>query len=40
MAKPTFEVVGLRPAADGWHAIFSGDNGAMIQPLGCWGAFP
>jgi hypothetical protein len=40
MAEPTFEVVGLGPAADGWHAIFSGDNGAMTQPLVCWGAFP
>jgi hypothetical protein len=39
MGEPTFEVVGLGPAADGWHAIFSGDSGAMTQPLVCWGAF-
>jgi hypothetical protein len=39
MAESTFEVIGLGPAADGWRAIFSGDNGAMTQPLVCWGAF-
>jgi hypothetical protein len=39
MAEPTFEVIGLGPAADGWRAIFSSDNGAMSEPLVCWGAF-
>jgi hypothetical protein len=37
MAEPTFEVIGLGPPADGWRAIFSGDNGASIAPLVCWG---
>jgi hypothetical protein len=39
MAEPTFEVIGLGPSADGWRAIFSGDNGPFTQPLVCWGAF-
>jgi hypothetical protein len=39
MAEPSFEVIGLGPSADGWRAIFSGDNGPQTELLVCWGAF-
>jgi len=39
MTEPTFEVISLGPSADGWRAIFSGDNGAVAEPLVCWAAF-
>lgn len=39
MAQPTFDVIGLGPAADGWRAIFSSDSGWQIAWLVCWGAF-
>jgi hypothetical protein len=39
MAEPTFDVISLAPAADGWRAIFSANSGAMTAPLVCWGAF-
>jgi hypothetical protein len=39
MAQPTFDVIGLGPAADGWRAMFSSDSGWQIAPLVCWGAF-
>jgi hypothetical protein len=39
MAEPTFDVISLAPAADGWRAIFSENSGAMTAPLVCWGAF-
>jgi len=39
MTEPTFEVISLGPSADGWRAIFSGDNGAVAEPLVCWAVF-
>jgi hypothetical protein len=35
---PTREIDGIVPAAEGWHAIFEGDEGNRYEmPLACWG---